>query len=67
MEGYLQTLDTLDARQFYIAVKRLADSFSFGTDHSPFLGAGIEYVQSRPYLPGDPIRSIEEALAIMDV
>ena len=59
MEGYLQTLDTLDARQFYIAVKRLADSFSFGTDHSPFLGAGIEYVQSRPYLPGDPIRSID--------
>lgn len=59
MEGYLETSDTLTARQFVLAVKRLADSFSFGTDHSPFLGSGLEYVQSRPYQPGDSVRSID--------
>jgi uncharacterized protein (DUF58 family) len=58
-EGFLEYTDTLDSRQFMIAVKRLADSFSYGTDRSPFLGAGIEFVQSRPYQPGDPVRSID--------
>ena len=57
--GYLENCDTLDARQFYIAIKRLADSLSYGTDRSPFLGAGIEYVQSRAYQWGDPIKSID--------
>jgi uncharacterized protein (DUF58 family) len=59
VEGQLDALDPLDSRQFHIAVKRLADSLSFGTDHSPFLGSGIEYVQSRQYQPGDPIRAID--------
>lgn len=58
-EGFLEDLDTLNARQFYIAVRRLADTLSYGTDSSRFLGAGIEYVQSRPYQYGDPIRSID--------
>jgi uncharacterized protein (DUF58 family) len=58
-EGFLDTVDPLETRQFVLAVKRLADSFSYGADHSPFIGSGIEYVQSRPYLPGDPIRSID--------
>ncbi|MBN80016.1 MAG: DUF58 domain-containing protein, partial [Planctomycetaceae bacterium] len=40
MEGYLDHLETLDARQFAVAVKKLADSLSYGTDRSPFLGAG---------------------------
>jgi len=59
MEGFLEDHDTLDSRQFLLAVKRLADNFSYGTDRSPFLGAGIEYVQSRAYQWGDPIRSID--------
>jgi uncharacterized protein (DUF58 family) len=58
-EGLLEYVDSLDSRQFRIAVKKLADSFSYGSDQSPFLGPGIEYVQSRQYLPGDPIRSID--------
>jgi uncharacterized protein (DUF58 family) len=59
VEGYLHEFDTLDSRQFAIAVKRLADSLSYGADRSPFLGSGIEYVQSRQYQFGDPIRSID--------
>ncbi len=49
----------LDSRQFHIAIKRLADSLSYGTDRSPFLGQGLEYVQSRPYVPGDPVKAID--------
>jgi uncharacterized protein (DUF58 family) len=59
MEGRLDSLEILDARQFEIVVRRLADSLSYGTDHSPFLGSGIEYVQTRGYQPGDPVRAID--------
>lgn len=51
--------DSLDSRQFMLAVKRLADSLSYGTDRSPFLGQGIEYVQSRRYEPGDPVKAMD--------
>jgi uncharacterized protein (DUF58 family) len=37
----------------------LADSLSYGTDASPFLGPGIDYVQSRLYVSGDPVKSID--------
>ena len=57
--GFLETCDTLDSRQFAIAIKRLADNLSYGTDRSPFLGSGIEYVQSRQYQWGDPIKAID--------
>jgi uncharacterized protein (DUF58 family) len=59
MHDTLDTLDVLDSRQFRIVVRRLADSLSYGTDHSPFLGSGIEYVQSRPYEAGDSVRAID--------
>lgn len=59
MHGYLDTADHLNARQFLVAVRKLADALNYGTDHSPFLGSGIEYAQSRPYQPGDPVRSID--------
>jgi uncharacterized protein (DUF58 family) len=59
VEGRIESHDILDSRQFYLAVKRLADSLSYGTDRSPFLGTGVEYVQSRPYQYGDPIKLID--------
>ena len=59
MEGFIQDHDVLNSRQFYIAVKRLANSLTYGTDRSPLVGTGVEYLQSRPYQPGDPIRSID--------
>jgi uncharacterized protein (DUF58 family) len=59
MQGYLDTADHLNSRQFLIAIKKLADELSYGTDKSPFLGSGIEYAQSRPYQWGDAVRSID--------
>lgn len=49
----------LDSRQFILAIKKLADSVAYGTDKSPFLGSGLEYVQSRPYVAGDPVKTID--------
>lgn len=57
--GELPATKPLDARKFLIAIKRLADSLNYGTDRSPFLGSGLEFVQSRPYHPGDPVKSID--------
>lgn len=59
MQGYIEQLETLDARQFAIAVRQLANSLSYGTDRSPFLGSGVEYVQSRQYQIGDPVRQLD--------
>src|SRR3954452_17036570 len=59
MEAELESIDHPDERQFTLGVQWLADSLSYGSDASPFLGAGIEYVQSRLYQIGDPIKAID--------
>jgi uncharacterized protein (DUF58 family) len=59
MQGFLEEVETLDARQFVMAVRKLANGLSYGTDHSPFVGSGVEYVQSRPYQQGDSVRAID--------
>ena len=59
MDAYLEHADPLDSRQFLIAIKRLADSLSYGTDPSYFVGQGLEFAQSRPYQSGDSVRSID--------
>jgi len=53
------TQDPVDARQFEVAVKQLANSLNFGQEESVFHGAGLEYAQSRLYVPGDPVKFID--------
>lgn len=42
-----------------MVVRRLADDLAFGSDASRLVGSGLEYAGSRPYVPGDPVRSID--------
>jgi uncharacterized protein (DUF58 family) len=51
--------DPVDARQFEVAVKQLANSLNFGQEDSVFHGAGLEFAQSRVYVPGDPVKFID--------
>ncbi len=54
-QGLPTTLD----RGFEIAVRRLAEDLRFGYDSSPYLGSGIDYVQSRPFVDGDSVKDID--------
>jgi len=51
--------DPVDARQFEVAVRQLADSIAFGPDDSIYHGSGLEYAQSRVYMPGDSVKLID--------
>lgn len=59
LPGRLPAVEPMQARKFAIAVRRLADDLTYGLDGSRFLGSGIDYVQSRLYQAGDPVKSID--------
>ncbi|MEZ6035856.1 MAG: DUF58 domain-containing protein [Planctomycetota bacterium] len=59
LPGLLPPIEPIAARKFVIAIQRLADDLSYGLDGSRFLGSGIDYVQSRQYLPGDPVKAMD--------
>jgi uncharacterized protein (DUF58 family) len=59
LPGLLAKVEPLAARKFVIAIRRLADDLTYGLDGSRFLGSGIDYVQSRLYVAGDPTKSID--------
>jgi uncharacterized protein (DUF58 family) len=56
-------LPELVGRPLEIAVRRLADDLRFGQDASPYVGSGVDYVQSRPYVDGDPVRDLDWRVA----
>jgi len=49
----------LAAREFEMAARRLADDLTYGMDSSRFVGTGIDYAQSRAFVYGDSVRSID--------
>ena len=51
--------DPVDSRQFELAVTQMANSLAFGPDDSIYHGSGLEYSQSRRYLPGDSVKLID--------
>jgi len=55
----LRPPDELSHADFELIVRRLADDLAFGTDASLFVGSGLEYAQSRPYEPGDPVKQLD--------
>lgn len=59
----LRPPDELSHADFELIVRRLADDLAFGTDASLFVGGGLEYAQSRPYEPGDPVRQLDWRLS----
>ncbi|MHC4399450.1 MAG: DUF58 domain-containing protein [Planctomycetota bacterium] len=46
-------------RPFEIAVRRLADDLRYGLDASPYVGSGVDFVQSRPFVDGDPVKDLD--------
>ena len=55
----LPSPEVLSRDNFELLLRRIADDIAFGTDDSIFVGSGLEYAQSRPYEPGDPVRQID--------
>jgi uncharacterized protein (DUF58 family) len=51
--------DPLDSTQLELSIRRLADMLAYGQEASAFLGAGLEFAQSRPYQHGDPVKAID--------
>lgn len=56
--GVLRNPDDLARGDFEMIVRRLSDDLALGSDNSLFIGGGLEYAGSRPYQPGDSVRSL---------
>lgn len=56
--GLLRKPDDLARGDFEMIVRRLSDDLALGSDNSLFVGGGLEYSGSRPYQPGDSVRSL---------
>ncbi len=56
--GLRKRPDELARGSFELVVRRLAEELAFGADNSLFIGGGLEYSGSRPYEPGDSVRSL---------
>ncbi|GEM_PF-93226 len=57
-EHLLQAVDEMDDRQFQLAIRKLANDLSFGTDRSPIFGSGIEFAHARLYQIGDSLKAM---------
>lgn len=57
-QSILRKPDELARGDFELIVRRLAEDIAFGADASRFIGSGLEYAGSRPYQPGDSVRSL---------
>ncbi|MEN1704418.1 MAG: DUF58 domain-containing protein [Planctomycetota bacterium] len=55
----IETPAELSAELFEVRLRRLADDLLYGADASRFFGAGVDYAQSRPFVMGDSVRSID--------
>jgi uncharacterized protein (DUF58 family) len=49
----------LISRPLEVAVRRLADDLRYGQDSSPHVGSGTDFMQSRAYVFGDPVKDID--------
>ncbi len=59
----LRSPEELSHTEFEMVVRRLADDLAHGTDTSLFVGSGLEYAQSRPYVPGDSVRQLDSRVS----
>ena len=51
--------ESLAHHEFEMGVRRLANDLAHGSDESIFMGSGLEYAQTRPYVAGDPIQQMD--------
>jgi len=56
---YLRPEVTARIRRLELTARRVVEGFLSGMHRSPYFGQSIEFVQHRPYVPGDELRHID--------
>ena len=51
--------EALAHNEFEMVVRRLANDLAHGSDESRYVGSGLEYAQTRPYVAGDPVQQMD--------